>query len=194
MHSPWARTRTLSGRAWRDAYEALSAADEHGALQAGNLDRLATAAYLIGRDEAAAKGFERAHHAFLDEGELGRAVRCAFWLALILLLRGRHAEGGGWLGRAQHLLVGDSQARVERGYLLIPVALQALEGGDPDSAYEIFSEIAGIADRFVAPDLVALGTLGRGRALVAMGEAARGVAMLDEAILRAEVNIGVGTA
>jgi DNA-binding NarL/FixJ family response regulator len=170
-------------RAWRDAYEALSAADERAPLDAPDLDRLATAAYLIGRDEAAVAGLERAHRMFLDQGEVGRAVRCAFWVGMMLFLRGRHAEGGGWLARAGRLLEEQALDTVERGYLLIPVALQALGSGDPGRAHEVFSAAARIADRFGEPDLVALGRLGQGQALVAMGEVRRGVAMLDEAMV-----------
>jgi predicted nucleotidyltransferase len=42
--------------AWRDAYEALAAADEQTRLEAQDLDRLAMAAYLIGKDDAAVAG------------------------------------------------------------------------------------------------------------------------------------------
>jgi DNA-binding NarL/FixJ family response regulator len=170
-------------RAWLDAYEALSVADEHASLEAADLDRLAMAAYLIGRDEAAVTDLERAHRAFLDAGEVGRAVRCAFWVGIILFQRGRHAEGGGWLGRAERLLTQQALDSVERGYLLIPAAFQALESGDPARAHEVFDEAASIADRFDDPDLVALSRLGCGRALVASGEVRRGVALLDEAMV-----------
>lgn len=186
MHATDAVSRgreSYGRRAWRDAYEALSAADEHAPLGAVDLDRLATAAYLIGRDEAAVTGLERAHRAFLEQGEVGRAVRSAFWTGLFLVLRGRQAEGGGWLGRAERLLTEHALDTVERGYLLIPAALQTLESGDPVSAHEMFCEVAGIADRFGDPDLVALSRLGRGQALVAMGEVHPGVALLDEAML-----------
>lgn len=170
-------------RAWRDAYEALSAADGDIPLEAPDLDRLGMAAYLIGRDEAAVTGLDRAHRAFLEQVEVGRAVRCAFWVGLFLMLRGRHAEGGGWLGRAERLLSEHALDTVERGYLLIPAALHALGSGDPGRAHEVMGEAAGIADRFGDPDLVALSRLGQGQALVAMGEVRRGVAMLDEAML-----------
>ena len=179
-----ARGRESFGRrAWRDAFEALSVADGHTPLEAADLDRLAMAAHLIGRDEVAVTGFDRAHRAFLDHGEVGRAVRCAFWVGMFLMLRGRHAEGGGWLGRAQRLLTEQALDSVERGYLLIPAALHALGSGDPARAYEVFGEAAGIADRFGDPDLVALSRLGQGQALVPMGEVRRGVAMLDEAMV-----------
>lgn len=186
MHATDAITRgreSYARRAWRDAYDELSVADELASLEAGDLDRLAMAAYLIGRDEAAVAGFERAHHAFLDRGEIGRAVRGAFWVGMLLIQRGRHAEGGGWLGRAGRLLDEHALDAVERGYLLIPAALRALGSGDPRQAHEMFGDAAAIAQRFGDPDLVALGRLGRGTALVAMGEARQGVAMLDEAML-----------
>jgi len=178
------RGRELYGRrAWRDAYEALSEADADAPLEAVDLDRLGLAAYLIGRDEAAVKGLERAHRTFLEQGEVGRAVRCAFWVAIFLILRGRHAEGGGWLGRAGHILEGQALDSVERGYLMIAAALRTLESGDPVSAHEVFGEAAEIADRFDDPDLIALSGLGRGRSLVAMGEVRRGVAVLDETMV-----------
>lgn len=170
-------------RAWRDAYEALRAADERAALEAPDRELLAIAAYLIGRDEVAVGGLERTHRAYLDQGEVAPAVRCAFWVGLFLLLRGRHAEGGGWLGRAERLLTEHALDSVERGYLLIPAALHALGSGDPGRAHEVFGDAAGFADRFGDPDLVALSRLGQGQALVAMGEVRRGVAMLDEAMV-----------
>lgn len=102
---------------------------------------------------------------------------------MFLVLRGRHAESGGWLGRAERLLRERASASVERGYLLIPAALPTLGSGDSGRAHEMFGEAAIIADRFGDPDLVALSRLGRGQALVAKGEVRRGVAMLDAAML-----------
>jgi DNA-binding NarL/FixJ family response regulator len=170
-------------RAWCDAYDELSAADRQAPLAADDLESLATAAYLIGRDDAAGESFQRAHQAFLDQDEVARAVRCAFWRAVMLMQVGRHAEGGGWLARAQRLLEESGQDCPERGYLLVPGGLQALFGGQPDKAREVFGQIAQIADRFEDPDLIALSRLGRGWALVKLGETAPGVAMLDEAML-----------
>jgi DNA-binding NarL/FixJ family response regulator len=170
-------------RAWRDAYEALSAADGHTPLEASDLDRLGMAAHLTGRDEVAVAGLDRAHRGFLEHGDVGRAVRCAFWVGMFLMLRGRHAEGGGWLGRAGRLLTEQALDSVERGYLLIPAALHALGSGDPGRAHEVFGEAGGIADRFGDPDLIALSRLGQGQALVATGEVRRGVVMLDEAMV-----------
>lgn len=169
--------------AWQAAYESLSAADAQGLLDAEDLDRLGEAAYLVGGMATATTAWERAHRAYLDRGEPARGARCAFWLGMALNLRGEHARGGGWWQRAQRVLEDAAEDCVEHGYLRTPVALQALFGGDPDRAHAAFQEMTRIADRFGDPDLQALGRLGQGQALVAGGDAARGVAMLDEAMV-----------
>src|SRR5688572_23403325 len=74
------------------------------AMTAEDLEQLATAAYLLGRDEESFALWERAHHESLDLDDIVRAARCARWLALGLLLRGDVARGGGWLARAHRLL------------------------------------------------------------------------------------------
>ncbi|BBZ62984.1 LuxR family transcriptional regulator [Mycolicibacterium monacense] len=168
---------------WEDAYNLLSSADAQDSLAAEDLNRLATAAHLTGRFDAAGEAWERAYRAYVEHGHVAEAVRCSFWHALTLMLRGEHARGSGWLVRAQGLLEEAGLDSVERGYLRIPVALQALGGGDPSAAYTEFDAIAAVARRFGDPDLRALGQLGRGQALVARGEAARGTAIFDEAML-----------
>ena len=78
-------------------------ADQAAPLAAEDLERLARAAYLVGRDDESSP-WERAHHECLSVGDDTRAARCAFWLALGLLLKGELARGGGWLARARRLL------------------------------------------------------------------------------------------
>jgi ATP/maltotriose-dependent transcriptional regulator MalT len=170
-------------RAWADAFVQLSAADREAPLAPEDLERLATAAYLVGRDADSDDVWARAHHEWLRLGGLGRAARCAFWLALGLLTRGELARGGGWLARARRLLDDGQPDCVEQGYLLLPVALQGLAGGDAAAAYASFSQAAKIGDRFRDPDLVTLAQLGQGQALVRSGEIAEGAVLLDEAMV-----------
>ena len=178
----WARA-AYEGKAWGDAYRRLAAADERDSLGAEELNLLGTAAYLTGRAEAAAGAWERAYHAFAERGEVGRAVRCAFWLGLTLVMRGEQARGGGWLGRAQRLAEEAPLDCAEQGYLRIPAALQALDGGDHTAARTAFDQVIATADRFGDTDLMALGKLGRGQVLVTEGDARRGTEMLDEAMI-----------
>jgi ATP/maltotriose-dependent transcriptional regulator MalT len=170
-------------QAWADAYAQLAAADREEPLALGDLERLATAAYLAGRDSACVSAWTRAHRESLRAGDVPRAARCAFWLGLPLLLKGDVAPASGWLARARRLLDGCRQDCVERGYLLVPAALQNLGEGDAASAYATFSQATEIGSRFGERDLEALGQLGQGQALIALGEESEGVAMLDEAMV-----------
>lgn len=184
-HDPVAAGRNaVDARAWGDAYAHLRDAAEDHELGPEDLERLATAAYLTGRHEAAEETIERLHHHLVDDGEIDRAARWAVWLAILLFQRGRHAQGGGWLSRAQRLLDEADLDCAARGYLLVPVALQQLDvEHDPERAHRVFEQVSSIARRFDDSDLAILGLLGRGQALVANGEVARGVPLLDEVMV-----------
>ena len=109
--------RSYEELAWADAYARLSAADGHHPLGPEDLERLATAAYLLGRDDDGADAGARAHHEFLRRGEVERAVRCAFWLAFSFFQRGDQARepathhGGRSLSRSS---LSDSVRDVQR--------------------------------------------------------------------------------
>ena len=170
-------------RAWTDAFDALSVADRDAGLGTDDLERLAVAAHMSGRDAEATGALERLHRTLLDAGEVGRAVRWALWLAVILLLRGEHGQGGGWLSRAARLLDAHDLDVPERAFLMVPEAFQALEAGDGPAARDLFEQVTATATRFGDIDLTVMGILGQGQALVAMGDADRGTAMLDEAMV-----------
>jgi DNA-binding CsgD family transcriptional regulator len=173
-------------QAWGDAFALLSAADRESPLEAEDLERLATAAFLIGRDDDGADAGARAHHAFLRLGSVERAVRGAFWLAIALFNRGEVARGSGWLARARRLLDDLGQECVEQGYLLYPVGLQRLLEGDAASAATAFDQAAKIGERFGDQDLTALARLGLGGSMIPLGETAAGVALLDEVMVAVE--------
>ena len=168
---------------WADAYANLTAADGEEPLGAEDLERLAVAAALVGKDEASAEAWERAHLQLLEQDEVTRAARCAFWLAFGLFNSGEMARGGGWLARANRLLDEYGRECVEQGFLLVPAAFQTMEGGDPDSARSMFVQVAQLGERYGEPDLMTLGRLGQGRALTRMGRSDEGLALLDEAMI-----------
>lgn len=183
--------------AWADAYEQLSAADADVPLSPDDVERLATAAHLIGREAESADAWMRAHRAFVERGDVPRAVRCAFWLAFGAQNMGELARGGGWSARARRLLDDAGCDVVEEGYLLFPDALRHVMAGDFESGYEMFTRVAHTGDRFGDATLVTLGRMGQGRALLALGRSAEGFAHLDEvlvAVTLGEVSpIAVGT-
>jgi DNA-binding CsgD family transcriptional regulator len=178
------RGRQASARkAWRDAFAYLSAADEAAALEPEDLDRLATASYLIGKDVDAAGVWTRAYHEFLDRGEVERSARCGFWLSVTLLLRGESAQSSGWLARTQRLMDERRIDCVERGFVLAMTGLLAMGRGDAASALAMNDEAAKFGERFGDADLVALARLHQGQALIQLGRRAEGVGLLDEAMV-----------
>jgi DNA-binding NarL/FixJ family response regulator len=171
-------------RAWTEAYRLLALAESSGARLAGeDLERLATAAYLTGRDDDYLGALDRAHRAHAVAGDVLRAARCAFWVGLRLQLRGEAARATGWFARAQRLLEKSPADCAEQGYLLLAVADRRIAAGDPAGAIEAASRAAGIGDRFAEPDLSALARHLQGRILIQEGRPAEGLALLDEAMV-----------
>ena len=175
--------RSSAAQAWPDAFEALASADRAQRLGAPDLQRLATAAYMLGRDDDYVGALERAHRAARDAGEPPRAVRCAFWLGHHFLFRGATARAAGWFARAQRLLDRAGQDCVERGYLLIPVWLERMDRGDYRAGYDTAVEAAGIGERFGDADLVWLARDDQARALLQQGRVAEGLRLVDEALV-----------
>ena len=174
--------KSLQNQAWRAAFDQLSAADRDVPLEPVDLEQLSQAAHLIGEQNASVDLLARAHHGFLTRGETRRAARSAFWLGFISLVSGEPAQASGWLSRAERLL-DDQPDCVEKGYLLLPAGYRAVHGGDARVAYRAFVEAAAVGERFSDSDLLTLARQGQGRALIRQGETARGVALLDEAMV-----------
>ncbi len=170
-------------RAWAEAYTALAAADNETPLSPDDLERLATAAHLIGKEAHAADLLARAHREFLEHQEPERAARCAFWLGFGLLEKGEIAQAGGWLARARRILDEQVGECLEHGYLLVPDGLRCIMEGDCEAAASAFGRAVAIGRRFADRDLVALGIHGQGRALIRLGRPVEGVALLDEAMV-----------
>jgi DNA-binding NarL/FixJ family response regulator len=168
---------------WQDAYEAFCDADRTAPLGPGDLDLLATSAYMVGRDEEWARHLERAHRAYLDAGEPLRAVRCAFWLSLNLALHRETGRATGWLGRGRRLLERVEHDSVERGYLLVPVAVGHHAAGEYGAAHSAAAAAAAIGERFGDADLFAVAVHEQGNILVEQGRVAEGLALLDEAMV-----------
>ena len=179
-----ARGRECFGRrAWADAFAELSAADRSAPLEPEDVERLAMAAYLIGRDQASVAAWERAHHAQLERGEVERAARCAGWLVFVLLNGGELARAGGWLARARRLVDEVGHDCAEQGHLLVPVAFQRAFEGDWPDAYAIAGRAVEIGLRFGDVDLVTLARNIQGRALIAQGDTTAGMTLLDEVMV-----------
>lgn len=182
--------------AWGDAYAQLSAAQREAPLAPEDLERLATAAHLVGTQEESDDIWTRAHHEYLRQGKTLRAVRCAFWLGFTFLLRQENARSSGWLARGRRLLEDATEETAEAGYLLFAESLRCFWGGDPQTSHATFQEAADIGTRFREADLQALARLGLGETSIYLGRMREGMALLDEvmaAVMAGEVStVAVG--
>ena len=172
-----------AARAWLEAYETLSSADEAAPLEAADLELLATTAYMLGRDDEWMRDLERAHQLHADADDLQRAARCAIWVGITLALRGEVGGATGWLGRAQRLLERDGRECAERGYLLLTVMFQHEATGDFAAAAATAAEAAEIGQRFGDADLFALAAQDQGYMLIKDGQVKQGLGLLDEAMV-----------
>ncbi|MEU0391439.1 hypothetical protein ABZ208_01370 [Streptomyces sp. NPDC006208] len=173
----------LARHAWGDVFAILSEADRHQPLDPEDLERLALAAHLIGKDSESDELWTRAHHAWLTRGDVPRAVRCVFWLGLDLVLSGEWARGAGWTARAQRLLDAGQPDCVEQGYLLALEALQNHLAGDAATAEAVAEQTLTFATRFGDPDLMNFAMVSIGESLVRLGRVEEGVQLLDEAMV-----------
>ena len=115
MTSPVTAAReAFARREWGDAYRLFA---EAGTLDAEDLERLAVAACLIGRDAESVRAWEQAHLEFARIGDPDRAAQCVFWLAMGLLLQRRPRPGqrmagatprGCWTSRDQNVRPADT--------------------------------------------------------------------------------------
>jgi DNA-binding CsgD family transcriptional regulator/tetratricopeptide (TPR) repeat protein len=175
--------RAYDRGAWKDAHELLSLADREHVLRAADLERLATAAFLSGREGEFEHTLERAHRAYRDAGDRPSAARCAFWIGFRLFLRGETGPATGWLSRGQRLLDQEGRETAESGYLLLPVAEQHLMAGEWERARAVAREATGVGTRLGDRDLIAAARHVEGRTLLEMGWIEEGFALLDEAMV-----------
>ena len=176
---------------WGTAYSELVEADHEAPLEPEDLDLLAAIADLTGHGKECVDYWTRAHDGFVARGDISRAFHCAYWIGMCLLFQGEAAPANGWFAKAQRLLDEAAMDGVERGYLLISRALQAEWSGNLASSHALFDEAARLAKRYQEPDLNVMSAIGLGETCVRLGEGARGIALLDEAmatVMTAEVS------
>ena len=177
-----ARERFAS-QSWREARELLLAASREQTLEPDDLDHLAASTYMLGDESESVDLWSHAYQGYLDAGRVDEAGGCAFRIGFLLMAKGQVAHGSGWLARARRVVDEAGVDSVVRGYLLIPDAIRTAIGGDFSGAYEMFTQVVVLGQRFDDRDLVAFGRQGQGRSLIKLGKVADGVALLDEVMV-----------
>lgn len=171
----------LRRHAWREAFEQLRAADAAGPLSPENLERLAEAAQWVGRFDDCIAVRDRTHTAYLDRGDRRRAGFMALQLGHDYFAKGQRSLASGWMRRAERLLEAE-QDSIEYGHLL---RARGLVAKSPDEGLAIARAAYDLATRLGDRDLAALELQEQGRLLVAKGEVAEGLALLEDATVTA---------
>ncbi len=176
----------LRRRDWAQAYAGLSTATAkaHTDLDAEALDGLAESAMWLGEYELSLATRQRAHTAFLKEGDLRRAAMTAIALALHYAARLRFAVAGGWYGRAERLLA-DEPEGPEHGYLAWTACLMSIGARQDGPALDAARRTFKIGLHTQEPTLQALGLTFQGYLLVRRGDLHEGLRMLDEGMATA---------
>jgi DNA-binding CsgD family transcriptional regulator len=169
---------------WESAYLDRSAVAGDEEPSPDDLDALATAAYLTGRDEEGFGLWARAHRACSDAGEVPTAARFAIRLARCLAFKGDLARARGWVDRARHILDDAAADCVEQGHLDYAEAMcHILETGDTDGAHAGLVRAMKTATRFEDRELDTLARIALGRCRIYLGEVVEGLRLLDEAMV-----------
>ena len=169
----------ITDRRWADALAHLSTADRDGVLCGDDLDALAEALLWTEHPFEALAVRQRAHSAFVEERNVGRAAMTAITLAVFYGARLRMSVAGGWFQRAQRLLENEPESEVH-GFLAWAATMFAIAGGRDDDARQSAKRAFDIGQRFGVPDLQALGLTFGGYVRVRQGDVAQGIPMIDE--------------
>jgi class 3 adenylate cyclase/tetratricopeptide (TPR) repeat protein len=178
--------RTAMGRhAWSEALASFGAADALGGLAPADLESLAEAAWWSGRMEECVAAQERAYALYLEQGNQRRASVASMALAEHAFHKLSYSVAKGWLKRAEHLLEVEPES-IERGYLARFQERIAFEGeGDIDRAQALAERAHALGIRFGDRDLEMLALHDRGGILVARGQVADGLELMEEAMVAA---------
>jgi class 3 adenylate cyclase len=175
----------IDRHSWREAFDLLTEADASGLLEPQDLESLGEAAWWTGRLDDCIDARQRAYSAYVESGNGRHAAMIALSVAKDYFAKQASAVGTAWLNRGQRLLEHEPES-VEHGYLERMRAVLAFEGNrEFDQGLDHATRAFAIGSRFADRDLMAASLHDRGRILVAQGQVADGMALIDEATVAA---------
>lgn len=169
---------------WAAAFESFHAAWERGGLSADDCYALADSAWWVGEIEVALSAWEEAHRLYVRAGEPRRAAMAAMFIAAHSMERGDAAVGSGWMSR-MHRLLRDEPEGAEHGYAIYHEIFDLMGADDPEGAIALARRMQELGSRFDDPNLMAVGLVGEGRAMIKQGRISEGMGLLDESMLAA---------
>ncbi len=176
--------RAFGEHRWDEARTGFTRAREQADLGADDVAALAECAWWQGDIEACLATYEEAYRLYVhgEQPATRQAAKLAMEVAYFWLLRGEAAIASGWIGRARRLLEDEPECS-EKAYLRWLEVDEALGNADFDAAIRIARAVADAGQRYDDATLTALGLVGEGIATVKRGDVARGLTVLDEAML-----------
>ena len=175
----------VDARDWSQALALLREADDAGALEPIDVERLAEAAFWMGELEECIEARERAYAGLVEEGDVRAAALVALHLAFHHAGREALAVAAGWLESATTLLA-DLPQCVEQGWLSWIQGVVAGElFGDREEALRLGERTVEIGRALGDRDVESLGVLEKGVALIHLGRVDEGLALLDQVMARA---------
>ena len=170
--------------AWGEAFDLFAASDAVEPLGPDDLERMAECAWWLGKMRHCIALRERAHAAYLKDGNARRAAGVACELA------DHHADlmefpsASAWMQKAERLLESEPEG-VEHGWLRLTQALSGRPDGDWAKVGRLAAEASEIGARFQDKNLFALAHAVQGLGLTYDGHTDAGVALIEEATVGA---------
>lgn len=173
----------FSRRSWPDACEAFLSHDSETPLGVADLERLAIASYLTGRNAESDDAWARAYGASLEQGDPASAIRFGFWIAFRMVNAFDRPGANGWVARLERLAATLPAESLEASKLAYLTGLRAVFEGDLERGEADLRLSSEIAEREADLEMAAIARLALGRVLIFRGDLVGGTHLLDEAML-----------
>lgn len=170
----------IARQSWADAYDLLRSI-EPSTLEARDLEGLAECAWWRSEIAESIAARQRAHSAYIAEGDAPQAAFMAIRLCIEHFDRDEPSVAMGWMKRAERHLQG-RRVCVQQGYLTLLEATIALEMGELEAGLAGTVQAREIGRTFSDPNLIAMATVREGLGTIANGRVEDGIALLDEAM------------
>lgn len=179
-----AARQALEARGWTEALDLFATADAESVLPAEDLVAMSDAAFWSGHPGVAFGALQRAHTAFVTDGNLAEAAEVALVTCRMFAMQGDLAVGSGWLERARRDLsdLPECAAHAHLAYLETYVFLLFK---DYEQAASGARRVEAIAARVGDRDHLVLARAMQGFIASHTGDIAGGMRLLDEAVATA---------
>jgi class 3 adenylate cyclase len=171
----------MERRAWNEARAAFGDVDREDALEPGDLQLLADAAWWAGYPDDAVDALERAFAGYIAAGDDASAATVAIQLTYQAVRRMAGSVAIGWMGKAERLLDGHAESSAHAWLQMMRMVEAMLVRGEFEEGVELADGAIELARKHHVPGVEAQALGFKGYALVTMGDWQAGMALVDQA-------------